>query len=338
MTKVVNKKNWNKIYTVSTEGPCNLSCLGCGSPRKYSERTLGKIIIDIEKGAKLGYERIEIIGGEPTVHKDALLIFALARKLYKYVNLTTNGIKLADKNFCNKIFSFVDEINISLDGSEAGIHEAWTKKKGSFEKTIQGIKNCLNISVAKTSVTHLIWQGNYNNIREMLLLDLDLGLEKISLLNLQPIGRAKEKYAQLAIKLSDLKNFGLSFIDIIKNFRIFDLEDFPYCVFSEKLLKLQAKNVNIVDIAGQFFVDDNKRINAYDLFMVHDLGVGVDSTHEVQKNIDEYSSLLSEYRVYLEPCLKCKNSQLCNGIFKTYVDVFGKINSEKEIDSLIRKK
>ena len=334
MSRVVNKKTWNKIYTVSTEGPCNLLCLGCGSPRKYKERSAGEIVADIEKGANLGYERIEIIGGEPTVHKDVLLFFGLARKKYKFVNLTTNGIRLADKYFCKKMLFLVDEVNISLDGSNSKIHELWTKKKGSFKKTIQGIKNSLEISVDKTSVTHLIWRGNYKDVRKMLQLDIDLGLKKISLLNLQPIGKAKEKYEELAVKLSEIKEFDLLFIDIVNNFRIFDLEDFPHCVFSGKLLKMQDKNVNIVDIAGQFFVDENNKISAYDLFMVHDLGLGVNSTEDTQKKIKQIEKELQGYRVHLDFCKKCPFNKKCNGVFGSYIKKFGEEGTEDELQKL----
>ncbi len=338
MKKVVNKKKWNKIYTVSTEGPCNLSCLGCGSPRIYKERDLGKIITDIERGANEGYERIEIIGGEPTIHKNFFLLFSLAKKKYKFVNLTTNGIALSDKKFAEKTMELVDEVNFSLDGHNARIHEAWTLSPGSFKKTITGIKNCLEINSEKVSVTHLVWSGNYDKLRKLTELDVSLGIKKISFLNLQPIGRSKKDYKKLLVRLKDLKNFDKQFINLLGNFECVDMEDFPFCVFSDELLELEKDNVNIVDIAGQFFVDKNNKINAYDLFMVHDLGVGIDSTSDTQKKLNSIEKKLEKYRVHLIVCNRCRFNNKCNGVFDKYTEIFGISETSNELSDLINEK
>lgn len=45
---------------------------------------------------------IQLFGGEPTVRNDLFDIIRIARKLKLATRLTTNGIRLADEEYCKK--------------------------------------------------------------------------------------------------------------------------------------------------------------------------------------------------------------------------------------------
>ena len=338
MSNVIKKKKWNKIFTVTTEGPCNCVCLGCGTPRLYPPRSTNEIMKDLNKGAKAGYEGVEIIGGEPTIHPDFFYLFKKARELYQKVYLTSNGITFADKNFAKKVLSLVDNVNITLYGHNASLHEAWTRKKGSFKETVRGIKNCLFLKPEIVLITHLVWKKNFPYLRELTKFDLKLGTKNIDFLNVQPIGRAKLIFDKLVVPLKKLNNFDLNFIDLLDNFQSVEIEDYPYCIFSEKIWEKTKGNVHIVDIAGQIFLSEDGQINCYDLFMVHNISSGINSTLKTLKNIKLIDAKMENYRQHLNACNGCPLFNECNGIFDAYIKIFGRGKTGKEIREIRKTK
>lgn len=336
---IIRNKKWSKIFVVTTEGPCNCFCLGCGVPRlSYQPRSTSQVIKDLEKGIESGYDTVEIIGGEPTIHPDFFYLLKKARKLYKKVYLTSNGITLADKNFAQKIISLVDNITITLYGHKASLHETWTRKKGSFKKTAEGIRNCFSLKPEAVLVTHLVWKKNFPYLREMLKFDLKLKVKRINFLNIQPVGRAKSIFGKLTVPLKKLNNFDLTFIDLIDNFQSVEIEDYPPCVFSEKIWEKTKDNIHIVDMAGQIFLDENSQINYYDLFTVHDAGFGLDSNLKTLKNIKLIDAKLKNYRRHLSACHGCRFINECNGIFNEYIKIFGQARVEREIHKIRKTK
>ncbi|MBU2579523.1 radical SAM protein [Patescibacteria group bacterium] len=331
---VVKQKKWNKVFTVTTEGPCNCRCLGCGTPRLYKPRSTAEILKDIKAGARAGYHVIEIIGGEPTIHPDFLILSEKAREMYKKIYLTSNGITLANNTFAKKVFSIFDSINITLYGHNAKLHESWTKNKGSFIKTTRGIRNCLSVNPKSVLVTHLVWKKNFPYLRQLITRDIKLGVKNIDLLNIQPIGSAKHIFKKLVVPLKELSNFGLNFIDLLDNFESVEIEDYPFCIFPKEILEKTKNNVHIIDIAGQIFLNDKKQINCYDLFMTHNISSGMDSTLKTSKNIKLIKDKMKKYRYHLNACKGCYFINECNGIFEEYVKIFGRKKVEAEIKAI----
>ena len=330
-SNIVKKKKWNKIFTVTTEGPCNCTCLGCGTPRLYKPRSIIQILKDFERGVQAGYNVIEIIGGEPTIHPDFFYLLEKAREFYKTIYLTSNGITLSDKNFAKKVLFFVESVNITLYGHNALLHESWTKKKGSFRKTVKGVRNCLALKPEAVLVTHLIWKKNFPYLRDLTKFDIKLGAKRIDFLNVQPVGRAKAIFKKLTVPLKELNNFDLSFIDLVDNFQSIEIEDYPPCVFSKSIWQKTQNNIHIIDIAGQIFLNEKEQINCYDLFMVHNTGSGLDSTLKTLKNIKLISDRQKNYRQHLNACQGCYFINKCSGVFGVYIKIFGREKVEKEI-------
>lgn len=328
---VVKKKKWNKVFTVTTEGPCNCRCLGCGTPRLYKLRPTVDILKDMKAGVRAGYNAVEIIGGEPTMHPDFLILSEKAREIYKKLYLTSNGIILANKAFAKKVFSIFDSINITLYGHNAKLHESWTKNKGSFIRTVQGIKNCLSIKPELVLITHLIWKKNFSYLRELVIYDIKLGAKNIDLLNIQPTGNAKPIFDKLTIPLKELNNFGLNFIDLLDSFESVEIEDYPFCIFPKEIWEKTKNNLHIIDIAGQIFLNDRRQINCYDLFMVHNISSGIDSTLKTSRNIQLIKDKMRKYRYHLNACRGCYFINECNGIFEEYIKIFGRKKVEAEI-------
>jgi uncharacterized radical SAM superfamily Fe-S cluster-containing enzyme len=98
-------------------------------------------------------------GGEPTVHEDFLDIVKLARFLGFQVQVFTNGIKLADKEYCRELCSLGVQLNFGLDGTRPEIYRALrgdnslAAKKKAFENVIEcGVNKLVVISTVARGV------------------------------------------------------------------------------------------------------------------------------------------------------------------------------------------
>jgi len=81
-------------------------------------------------------------GGEPTVHKDFLEIVRLAKSYGFQVQVFSNGIKLADKKYCQELCSLGIQINFGFDGTKREIYQtlrgddSLAVKKKAFENVV----------------------------------------------------------------------------------------------------------------------------------------------------------------------------------------------------------
>ena len=128
---------------------CNLTCKHCLNnsgkrlPQEFSNKQLNSIIRDI---CTAGVQEIRFTGGEPLMVSN---IFEYISKIRGYglrVSIGTNGT-LIDNNIAQKLASVgLNSAIISVDGMEK--HHDFIRGKGSFGKTMKGIKNLLDVDIS----------------------------------------------------------------------------------------------------------------------------------------------------------------------------------------------
>ncbi len=107
-------------------------------------------------------------GGEPTVHPDFLEIVRLARSYGFQVQVFTNGIRLADKEYCDDLCSLGLQINFGFDGTRPEIYhtlrgdQSLAVKKRAFDNVVECGVNKLAV------ITTLAVGVNDSNMSEML--------------------------------------------------------------------------------------------------------------------------------------------------------------------------
>lgn len=86
---------------------CNIRCQQCFYAKgkaPFKRMTLEQVRIIIEKTVKSGrLKEFYILGGEPTLHPDLPAVIDAALPHFKPVILVTNGVKLADRDYCRTI-------------------------------------------------------------------------------------------------------------------------------------------------------------------------------------------------------------------------------------------
>lgn len=107
-------------------------------------------------------------GGEPTVHRDFPEIMRLARSYGFQVQLFTNGIKLADKEYCRELCSMGIQVNFGFDGTRPEIYRA-LRGDNSLPAKKRAFDNVVECGVNKLAVISTVALGiNDENMKELL--------------------------------------------------------------------------------------------------------------------------------------------------------------------------
>ena len=180
---------------------CNARCEHCGSScgdiiqkneLKLQEwKDLLKKIADTP-----GYDPHNIMlfvtGGEPLVRKDWYEIVSYADQLGYPWGMTTNGI-LIDEDVVKKMEdAHMYSVSVSIDGLKE-THESFRKVPGSFEKIIKGLKLMNKSKVIKdVQVTTCVNRKNIDQLDDLYELMKKIGIKNWRIIEVDPIGRAKE--------------------------------------------------------------------------------------------------------------------------------------------------
>lgn len=133
---------------------CNLNCPIClanipgmgfefSPPTSYFER------IFEELGKREPPPRVELFGGEPTVREDLFEILDAARRNKVPVSIVTNGVRLADEEFCRKLCETGVDFLLAFDGPDPETYRRMRKSAGVLDKKLQAIENIKRFSKRK---------------------------------------------------------------------------------------------------------------------------------------------------------------------------------------------
>lgn len=147
---------------------CNLKCRHCMilesmdwlTPANESEFSS---LLD-ENRREQKWKGLILTGSEVTLRADLPKMAERARDAgFQHVRIQTHGMRLADLRYCHTLIDAgVDEFFISLTADTAETHDFITEVPGSFDKTLQGIRNLANFTevrqLTNTVVTRLSYQ------------------------------------------------------------------------------------------------------------------------------------------------------------------------------------
>jgi MoaA/NifB/PqqE/SkfB family radical SAM enzyme len=127
---------------------CNLSCIHCYADSGPQGQLLGQMRFQdwlriLQEGAGFGCKQVQFIGGEPTLHPDLPRLIGHASDCaYDFIEVFTNATRLSGELL--DVFSTLGvHIAASFYSADREVHERITKRKGSYDRTIEGIKRIL---------------------------------------------------------------------------------------------------------------------------------------------------------------------------------------------------
>jgi len=95
---------------------------------------------------------VQLFGGEPTVRDDFFEIVALARQCNLRVRVVTNGIRLADPQYCKKICDAKIPVLLAFDGRDPEIYAKLRKNPGAYDKKLKALENLKKYSRRKNVI------------------------------------------------------------------------------------------------------------------------------------------------------------------------------------------
>jgi len=187
---------------------CNNKCIHCysASPRhvekELSTKGFKKII---KKLFKVGVPHVTFTGGEPTLRDDLTELVSFSQKLGIVSGIVSNGRRLSDYEYLKELEKAgLDYVQITLESSIPEIHDKITGVKGSWDETIEGIKNILKTRVY-LDVNVTLNSLNIDHVEDIVEFLHSIGVKRISANKLIHSGKALEIKDWFEPKIDELK-------------------------------------------------------------------------------------------------------------------------------------
>lgn len=300
---------------------CNAKCEHCGSSCGYeipeyeiSAEDIEKVLLSVSQKYDATQILLNVTGGEPLMRKDLFDVMAYANNLGYPWGMTTNGMLINDDIIQKMIDTNMQTISISLDGLKE-THESFRKVPNSFDKIITNIQKLQKVpSIKVVQVTTVANKKNLHELEALYQLMLALKVKYWRVVNVDPIGRAKNN-KDILLEPKDyyyLWNF-------IKEKR------------AENLIKVDYGCSHYLDIDLEKEIRDNYFICATGIYVGSILSNGdifvcpnVPRRKEfIQGNIknddfvavweNKFQVFRSERRTYCSKCEGCSKWQYCLG-------------------------
>ena len=287
---------------------CNEDCIFC--TEKVNERDRIKYMGFVEVKALIDeYSKEEnvflvLTGGEPTIRNDIIKIIRYARKKkIKNIAMQTNGVRFADKIFTHKLVQAgLTFVSVTLAGHNAAIHDAQTNLKGSFEKTMRGIKNLVNSGIRVMAYV-VVSNSNFREIdklAEMLVKEFPK-LEQIQLTMPCVSGGALANFYEVVPQFSLSYKYVIKAMDIIIKSGIeLTVDNLPLC-FIEGYEKYSSEIKTYL----------KEREGALRTFHA-------EMSNNALQRIANYTNLRRKKKVKGIHCNLCVYDYYCDGVWEEY--------------------
>jgi MoaA/NifB/PqqE/SkfB family radical SAM enzyme len=168
---------------------CNNHCRICmvadqinqkGYPDK---KTMKMMISRLDRG-----DMIDFFGGEPTLYPHLIPAIRYASARGVYTKLATNCRTLSNEAYLKKMLQAgLKDIRTSIHGPDAEMHDYLTCAKGSFDQTINGMRNVIKNGIT-LQVNIVITALNVKRLKETVDMISSLGVKRVKFSNLYIYG------------------------------------------------------------------------------------------------------------------------------------------------------
>jgi 7,8-dihydro-6-hydroxymethylpterin dimethyltransferase len=145
------------IVLVETTNRCNMDCPICiagiqsvgfdyNPPLEYFQKLFESL-----RGLN-PRPFVDLYGGEPTVREDLIDIIKLARRHDLKARVVTNGVRLADEEYCQKLCAVRVPLRFSFDGRDPEIYRKLRGDAGVYQTKLKALANLKKYSRRKNSM------------------------------------------------------------------------------------------------------------------------------------------------------------------------------------------
>ncbi len=188
---------------------CNLCCSHCWISPKYSQQRQNGIPLEylkkaISEAKPLGLQNVKLTGGEPLLYRHFGELIAFLAEEQVSVLIETNGT-LITRDMVERLQSCdIDQISVSLDAATKDLHDEIRGVKGSFHRTLEGLR-LLSEYAFDFQIILTLQRRNREEIPGVIRLSEKLGAGSLKINPLIPCGRGKEAFEHKHnLELNDL--------------------------------------------------------------------------------------------------------------------------------------
>lgn len=176
---------------------CNEHCRHCGSrcgdikmqDQLTDEEILNLLITLKDKVDTLPF--LNITGGEPLLRPNFIELMHKISELGYIWGMTSNGT-LIDSDMVKQLqYAGMRTVSISIDGLE-DTHNWFRQTKDGYAKSMQAVKLLTEANFEDVMVTTVVHKQNINELYEIYAEMKKLDIDTWRLINIEPIGRAKD--------------------------------------------------------------------------------------------------------------------------------------------------
>ena len=322
-------------YWVHVGDSCNLRCRFCyyiDSFGKRNDKTTSEIKKEIDFLKKKGINRLDFTGGEPTIRKDIFDLIKYAKENgFVEIGIITNGFLLNNMDFCKKLKEAgLNDTLFSIHSVNPETHDYLTQVKGSFDKLIQGIKNIQELGIqVRTNTT--VTKKNYTEMPALAEFLKKLKVDRVNLILFNPAEDAASHAKEYTEKYELVSDYLKKAIDILKdNVRKITIRYIPFCFMKsyEEFVCNQYQQIYDNYEADNLFREYERngfKVVAYHL--AHGLPYYFNRLfgQSLKETLRQARVKATEKRAYIknEECSKCSARNICEGLHKKYVELFG---------------
>ena len=207
---------------------CNEHCRHCGSrcgdlkmENQLTDQEIIKFLTDLKSKVE-NLPFLNITGGEPMLRPGFIELMHRISALGYDWGMTTNGT-LIDEGMIEKLhYAGMKTVSVSIDGLEES-HNWFRQTANGYEKSMKAVRLLAKGNFHNVMVTTVVHNQNINELQEIYETMKPLGIDYWRVINIEPIGRAKDNKELLLSK-----NEYIKLLDFIKENREQE-ENFEIC-------------------------------------------------------------------------------------------------------------
>ena len=172
---------------------CNLNCVHCYADSNPQQALTGTMTYEdwrhvLDEGYLSGCKVVQFIGGEPMLHPNLFELIADARSIgYELVEVFTNGTLLRPPTL-DALRRFDVRLAFSLYAERPDVHDNITRNKGSFFRTVAGIRGAVKTGLT-TRVGLIVMEANAAYVEDTKEFLRRLGVTSVGIDRVRGIGR-----------------------------------------------------------------------------------------------------------------------------------------------------
>lgn len=189
---VLRGSGWKQLF-VELTARCNERCIHCyaeSSPERSESLTWAELREVLEDARALGFERVQLTGGDPLVSVHCIPAVELASALgIPEVEIYTNGLALRGETYA-RLRRLAPSFAFSFYSHDPATHDTITRTPGSHVRTTRAIRRALDDGLrVRVGVISMPENRGHASETQALLLDLGVRADAIGFDSVRGVGR-----------------------------------------------------------------------------------------------------------------------------------------------------